>query len=246
MFCKAVSFFLIFSLVSAGCATKQAGIVSQHAVMQSQEILVKRIEYDAEGLPVFSHRLGERPSRTGDQFTVVQLIKGKPATSFDIVVAGGESDFIKPFKVVYEWTGRGFRGGAQGTLVFADAAAHAGTGGGRDEAVATLAFIFAPLVVGTAGGFIIGVADGIKTTAEEVVKVFVGKQEQVLTYTSYAYDGRGRLLLTRMHRADDSRQELARTEYEYLGDSPEPVKATITTYPDGSVRTIGPAASEGK
>lgn len=235
---------MILSLPFAGCATKHVGLDSQRAVTQCREILVHQIEFDPKGLPVFFNRLGERPSRTGEYFTIVQLMNGKPATSFDVIVVGLESDFTRPFKVVYEWTGKGFRGGAQGTLVFADVASHTGRGGGRDEAVATLVFIFAPLVVGTAGGFIIGVADGIKTTAEEVGKVIVGKREQVLTYTTYAYDVRDRLFLTRMYKADDSQQELVRTEYDYQGDSADPVKAVVTTYPDGTVRIVEPAKSE--
>ena len=69
-----------------------------------------------------------------------------------------------------------------------------GRGGGRGEGFVIHAFVFAPVVVGTAGGFIIGVADGIRTTAEEVGKVVIGKQEQVVTYTTYGYDARDRLV----------------------------------------------------
>lgn len=238
MIYRTIAHLLCLSLIFAGCATRQMKLDDQRAVTGCKEVLVRQIEYDRKGLPLFLHQLSDRPGRAGDRFTIVQLMNGQPTTSYDIVVTGPESDFTKPFKVVYEWTGRGFEGGAQGTAVTANIASHGGNVGGRDEAVVTLAFVIAPLVIGTAGGFLIGVADGIRTTAEEVGKVVVGKQEQVVAYTTYAYDARDRLSLTRMYKADATRQELVRTEYVYQADSPEPVKATITTFSDGVVRIV--------
>jgi len=239
MLYRTIAHLLCLSLIFAGCATRQMKLDDQRAVTGCKEVLVRQIEYDRKGLPLFLHQLVKRPSRAGDQFTIAQLMNGRPTTSYDIVVAGTDNDFTKPFKVVYEWTGSGFQWGARNTLVTGNMVSYGGTmGRGRDEHGVTLAFVIAPMVIGTAGGFIIGVADGIRTTAEEVGKVVVGKQEQVVAYTTYAYDARDRLALTRMYKANDSRQELVRTEYIYLADSPEPLKTTITTYPDGAVRIV--------
>jgi len=240
MIFRTIVLFLCLLLIAVGCATKHVKLDDQHAVTRCSDILVHQIEYSSKGLPEFLTQLDKRPSRAGERFTIVQLMNGRPTTSFDIVVVGSESDFTKPFKVVYQWTGRGFQGGARITAETADMASHMlqGGGGGRGEGVVILAFVFAPMVVGTAGGFIIGVADGIRTTAQEVGKVVIGKQERVVAYTTYSYDAHDRVTLTRMYRADDPRQELVRTEYDYQSDSKEPLKTTITTFPDGTTRFV--------
>jgi hypothetical protein len=228
---------MIFMMVFAGCAAKHVGIDGQHAVTKHREVLVQQVEYCPKGLPSFLNQLGYRPSKAGDHFTVAQFINDHPATSFDIAVVGPNADFKKPFKVVYEWTGKGFRGGALGSAVTLDVTSRVGVQH-NDEALLMVAVILTPVVVGTAGGFIIGVADGIKTAAQEVGKVVLGNYEQVVTYTTYAYDARDRLFLMRMFKADDSRQELVRTEYTYEADAAEPVKTMITTFPDGTVKTL--------
>jgi hypothetical protein len=228
---------MIFMMVFAGCAAKHVGIDDQHAVTGHREVLVQQVEYCPKGLPSFLNQLGSRPSETGDHFTVAQLVNDRPASSFDITVVGPDTDFKKPFKVVYEWTGKGFRGGALGSAATLEVASGV-TPQHNDEALLLVAVVLAPVVVGTVGGFIIGVADGIKTTAEEVGKVMLGNYEQVVTYTTYAYDVRDRLLLMRMFKADENQQELVRTEYLYEADSAKPVKTVITTFPGGAVKTL--------
>jgi hypothetical protein len=231
---------MIFMMVFAGCATRHVGIDDQHAVTKHREVLVQQIEYCPKGLPSFLNQLGYRPSKAGDRFTVAQFINGRPATSFDIAVVGPNADFKKPFKVVYEWTGKGFVGGATGSLATLDFATHGLVQqiDNKDAAIGAVVVVLAPVVVGTVGGFIIGVADGIKTTAEEVGKVVLGNYEQVVTYTTYAYDARDRLFLMRMFKADDDQQELVRTEYTYEADNATPVKTAVTTFPDGTVKTL--------
>jgi hypothetical protein len=235
---RTIMLFLCLSLIFSGCAIKHAKIDDHRTQVGCSEVLVGQTEYSSKGLPLFLRPLGERPNTSGDRFTLVQFTDGQPTKSYDIAVVGPESDFTKPFKVVYEWTGRGFVGGAQATLYTTDLAMHAGrTSSGKDTAV-VLAFAVAPLVLGTVGGFVVGVADGIRATAEEVGKVILGKQELIVAYTTYEYDALSRLAVTRMYKADDTRQELVRTEYAYQAAAAEPQKTTITTFPDGAVRIV--------
>ncbi len=227
------------SLIFPGCATKRLNTDEQGALTGCTEIMVRQADYGPKGLPMFLNRLAERPGKSGDRFTLVQLTNGRPTKSYDIVVVGPESDFTKPFKVVYEWTGKGFVGGAQVTLSTAEIASHGvrATSNGKEAAI-VLAVIIAPMAIGTAGGFVVGVADGIKTTAAEVGKMVDGKREQLVAFATYDYDVRDRLVLMRMYKADDIRQELVRTEYTYKNDASEPQKATYTTFPDGAVRVV--------
>ena len=237
MIFRTIAQLMIVVMIFAGCATKHAGLDDQRALTKFREVLVRQVEYSPEGLPIFLNELGRRPSRAGDRFTIVQFINDHPVTSFDIAVLGPNADFTKPFRVVYEWTGKGFQAGAQGSATTLEVALHAQV---HDNKGAILMFvvILTPLVVGTAGGFIIGVADCIKTTVEEVCKVVLGNYEQVATYTTYAYDVHDRLFLMRMFKAGDARQELVRMEYMYETDGPKPAKTMITTYPAGTVRIL--------
>ncbi len=223
-------------VLAAGCGPKQVRLENHHA--QSQEILIPYIEYDPNGLPLLGPRLKERPTREGDRFTIVELLDGRTEISYDVVVAGSESDFSKPFRVIYEWTGKGFQAGAQGTGVTANVAGHTQIHGDRDAAVVMLAIVVAPLVIATAGGFLVGVADSVRTTIQEMIKVVRGKHEKVVTYTTYAYDAANRLILTRMFKADETAEEVIRTEFSYQRDSRTPFESIITTYPDGAKRVV--------
>lgn len=241
MLFRAIAQLMMFMLVFAGCATRHVTISDQHAATELREVLVQQVEYSAKGLPSFLNQVGYRPSEAGDRFTVVQLINDRPASSFDITVVGPNADFKKPFKIVYKWTGKGFVSGATGSLATLDFSTHGLTQqiiDNKDTALGVVVVVLAPVVVGTVGGFIIGVADGIKTTAEEVGKVVLGNYEQAVTFTTYEYDAYDRLFLMRMFKADETRQELVRTEYLYETDDAQPVKTVITTFLDGTVKTL--------
>ncbi len=236
---RAITHLIIGALILTGCAPAQVRLDDRRDVPRIREVLVREAEYGPKGEPDFHYQLGYRPSNAGDRFTIARLMDDRPVVSFDIVVRDRKADFTKPFKVVYEWTGRGFRGGAQGTVVAADLVGHAGNAiQSKDDALVALVIVIAPIAVGTAGGFVIGLVDGIKTTAEETMKVVLSKYEQVIAYTTYSYDARDRLVLMRMFKADDSRQEVIRTEYLYEGESTAPAKTVITTFPDGQVKTL--------
>jgi hypothetical protein len=225
------------SLLFPGCAPKQLTSEDQCALMACSEIMVRQAAYTPRGLPVFPDPLDRRPEKAGDSFPLVHLANGQPTRSYDIVVVGPESDFIRPFKVVYEWTGRGFITGGRFVGHTLDAALRSNPNNGK-EAALVLAAAVAPVAVGAAGGFVVGVADGIRATVEEVGKVLTGKQEQVVAFTTYGYDGHNRLVLTRMFKADGTRQELVRTEYAYEADERDPRKAVIATFPDNTVRVL--------
>jgi hypothetical protein len=236
---SALTSVAFFAVASSGCATKHVGFDEQRSATKTSEVLVRQVEYGLKGLPVLLHRLQHRPHSAGGSFTIVHLMDGRPMISYDIAVVGPNTDFTKPFKVIYEWTGKGFQIGALGTAATLNISAHAHEAvNSGDDVVIMFAVILAPLVVGTAGGFVIGVADGIKTSAEEVYKVVLGNYEQIVTYTTYAYDACDRLVLMRMYKAVESRQELVRTEYTYEVDSAEPMKTVITNYPVGTVKTL--------
>jgi hypothetical protein len=223
------------SLLIAGCAANRVALEGS-GTSGTVEVLVRTIGYDDKGLPVIGPALAERPSRYGDHFSVVRLAEGKPVISYDIVVTRRKANFMKPFQTVYEWTGKGFMLGANVTGVLVYGAAQVQPPQHNDEAAIELAIVFTPLVIGTVGGFAVGLADGIRQTALELGKV-VTNGEQAITCTTYEYDAMNRLWFMHMLTPDRSR-ELVRTEFVYEGAGTRPSRTVVKSLVEGKEREI--------
>ena len=48
--------------------------------------MVKKIEYDEHGRPLFREKLGTRPGGAGEQFTLVHAVNERPVRSYDIAI----------------------------------------------------------------------------------------------------------------------------------------------------------------
>jgi hypothetical protein len=221
----------LISVLVAGCAEKHVRY-EKDPPLGTYDIVFPAIGYDEKGLPVLGTSLTERPSKPGDHFTVVRFRENKPAISYDIVVARQAPDFARPLEVVYEWTGKGFTMGVNVTKAMAQGmqGGSARIQGGREAAIGLLVIVVAPIAAGTAGGFMVGVADGARHTALEMSKAIV-PGEQLITCTTFKYDGSNRLVLMRMLSPDQTR-ELVRTEFEYEGSGTVPSKTTVKTLAD--------------
>ena len=220
-------------LAVTGCAVKQP--VSSDLSSRTRQMIVREIVYNEKGLPGPGTELSGRPSRSGEHFTVLTLSDGRPAESCDIVSAGNQADFRKPFQAVYEWTGKGFEMGAQASSVMAQGLWHGSYSG--EEAIAALAIVITPVAIGGVGGFVIGIGDGMVQTAVELRKFALNHNEHVLTCTLYDYDMRGRLFRMRM-LTPDRKQELVRTTFEYDGFEKEPSRTTVESFVEGRQRDI--------
>jgi hypothetical protein len=222
------------SVVAAGCATKHV-VLDEYPTFRTGEIIVRAIGYDNKGQPIIGAALPGRPSRPGDHFAVVRLSEGVPVVSYDIAVIRQKPDFVKPLYAVYEWTGKGFMLGADFVGPVADCVTRVEPRN-RDETVVELAIIVTPLAIGTACGFVVGLAEGIRKTALELSKVVVNGEEAI-TCTTYEYDSLGRLMFMRMHTPDRKR-ELVRTEFWYEGAGTAPVKTKVKSLLEGKEQEI--------
>ncbi len=229
---------VVLTAAATGCAARHAEL--DDTVSWTDEIVVREIGYDGRGLPMIPAPLAKRPSHPGDRFSVVRYSHDRPVISYDIVVKREKPDLAKPFKTVYEWTGRGFKdgaiaSGALGILALAGAAADIGPNT-KKQTLLELAVVATPVVVATVGGFVIGLGEGIKQTALEANKV-VANGEQAITCTTYEYDHAGRLMYLRMYTPDRG-QELVRTEYFYDDEGPVPSKTEATSLVEKKTRTV--------
>jgi len=237
MFTQSLRAVLLFTyLFIAGCVSHQVHPQEWQGAGHMTEVAVSRIEYTDKGLPLLGPRLAERPSRPGERFTVALNENGRLAASFDIVVAGPGSDLMKPFRAVYAWTGKGYRWGLEQTPVTMNLASQARPSD-RKQTLAVLVFSVSPLAVCTAGGFVIGVADGLRTTAGELCKIVVRGTEQIITSTVYVYDTAGRLARMTLLAASTG-QELLRAEYSYEGPSTVPRRTTVSRPSEGVVWVV--------
>ncbi len=222
------------SVLIAGCATKQIRY-EKDPPLGTYDIILRAIGYDENGLPVLGTSLVERPSKSGDHFTVVRFLEKKPVISYDIVVVRQAPDFARPLQVVYEWTGKGFTQGVDVTRALAGSLRGVQVQSG-DEARFLLVIIVMPIAAGTAGGFIVGAADGARHVVLEMSKMIV-PGEQLVTYTTFEYDGLNRLVLMRM-LSPDGMHELVRTKFVYEGAGTVPLRTTVKTLAEGTEREI--------
>jgi hypothetical protein len=222
--------FLCF--IIAGCASRAR---LDEYPMGDLTFIVRNMGCDNKGLPVIGQQLVERPAARGDHFTLVRTLNGQPVISYDIVVVNQKPDFAKPVHALYEWTGKGFSFALTNWYQISHMVSDYDAQNGK-EAIAQVAVIFTVPVIGAAGGFVVGVVDGIRQTAEELSKI-VTTGEQVVTCTVYEYDALNRLAYMHM-RTPDLKQELVRTEFSYNGSDPVPVKTVVKSMVEDREREI--------
>ncbi len=225
----------LFILLS-GCMTERVHPAREYPFVPKQStFLVKQIEYDDHGRPLFPAVLRDRPGNAGDVFTIVHSVDNRPVRSYDIVIVKEQqADMSRPFAIVYEWTGRGFEAGLSitGNLF------RGGVYASGKEALAVVAIEAAPIVIGGVTGFVVGIVSSIPQTTAELRRVIVDARETVIGYTLYEYDEKGRIRFMKMQSATQPDTVLVKTEFFYEGQNREPIKTEVTSIPEQKVRMV--------
>ncbi len=231
-----LSFASSLLLIIPGCMTERLQPPAEYPAVPKQSFfLVKKIEYDEHGRPLFNTILKDRPGSMGERFTIVHAVNDRPVRSYDIaIVAQRKADISKPLAVIYEWTGKGFEAGLNVTGNLAQVHYQ---GSGRDAGV-YLAFVAAPIVIGGVTGFVVGIVSSIPETATELRHLVVNARETVTGYTAYEYDEKGRIRFMKLYPPDEHAVELVKTEFFYAGDGDIPDKTEVTSLVEKKVRMI--------
>ena len=232
------SFLALLSiLLISGCMTERVAPIATYLDIPKQSIfLVKKVEYDSHGRPLFPETLSSRPGKAGELFTVVHAVNEKPVRSYDIVIVEQDkADIQRPLAVVYEWTGRGFEGGIEISQELFPNGVTINSGG---EALAYLAFRTAPIVIGGITGFAVGILSSIPETASELRKVIVNTRETVVGFTVYEYDEKGRIKFMKMYPPAEHADELVYTEFHYSGEGDVPSKTEVTSRVEHKTRMV--------
>ncbi len=230
-------FFSILILLSLGCGTQQVNLRPHINNDRDVEyVFVSSVDHDDHGLPLFHSVLEERPDRLGGTFTLGLFRNGRPEQSFDILISDQrDADLSKPLHVIYNWTGKGF---VYGASVTGNMLQNPVSISSDEEALVYLAVAVAPTVVGTAGGFVVGVAASIPDVYEELKCMMLRKKETLVSYTSYGYDDMGRLVRAMMYTPTDPPELLAVTDFHYSGRNTVPDRTEVISYPEQKTRTI--------
>jgi hypothetical protein len=222
-------------LVLSGCMTERVQPATEYpSVPRQSAFLVKKIQYDEHGRPLFPVVLRDRPGKAGDVFTIVHSVNNRPARSYDIVIVKErQADMSKPLAIVYEWTGKGFEAGfsISGHLL------QRGVYSGR-EALTVLAVEAAPVVIGGVTGFVVGVVSSIPETATELRRVIVNARETVIGYTLYEYDEKDRMRYMKMYSPAEPDTVLVKTEFFYEGENRDPSTTEVTSLVEKKIRLI--------
>lgn len=222
-------------LLLAGCVTGQVQpVVEYPSVPKQSTFLVKKIGYDEHGRPQFQERLHRRPGHAGEQFTIVHAVNDRPVRSYDIAIVKEKPDMNKPLAVVYEWTGKGFEGG----LVVAQGLFPDGFSGSGKEAAAYVVIKAAPVIIFGVAGFVVGLVASVPETAAELKRLIVNAQENVLGYTVYEYDEKGRIRFMKLYPPVEHAEALVKTEFFYEGNAAAPVRTEVDSLVENKVRLI--------
>jgi hypothetical protein len=203
-------------------------------------VAVDGMGFDEYGRPAFGPPLKKRPSREGDRFVVGRYEGDRPLVAYDLAVTGAEEpDVARPLWVVYEWTGRGFMAGARLSGHMLQALGNLQPASDEEAAVIILTAL-SPVVLGSAGGFVVGVVASVPQAARELRQAVISKEETLVSYTVFEYDGAGRISAYSTYAAGMSPSEIVRAGFFYKGASSVPARADVTSRPEGTVRTIRP------
>jgi hypothetical protein len=221
-------------LVLGGCMTERVQPVTEYpSVPKQSTFLVKKVEFDDHGRPLFPVILRDRPGKAGETFTIVHTVNNRPVRSYDIAIIEQQADIGKPLAIVYEWTGKGFQAGLDISGSFIGS-----FHGSGEEAVAYLAIVAAPIAIGGVTGFVVGIVSSIPETGTELRRVIVNARETVIRCTLYEYDEKGRIRVMKMYPPGEYAKELVRTEYLYSADSDVPSKTEVTSPIEKKTRMI--------
>ena len=237
-FIAAHLFLLSFLLILSGCMTDRVQPVKEYPDVPKQgTFLVKKIEYDAYGRPLFREKIRMRPGGKGDLFALVHTVNNRPVRSYDIAVVEQQKSDKSPIEVIYAWTGRGYEAGmSSGRYIVGSITVDAR--GGRGSGTIQIGGAIVTTVVLTATGFVVGLVASVPAAVEELRNVVVNARETVIGYTVYEYDEKNRIKFMKLFPPVEHAETLVKTEFFYEGGSAAPYQAEVTSVIEKKVRLI--------
>jgi hypothetical protein len=191
-------------------------------------------DFNRHGMPLFTHEVKKIPENTGPLYYLVDHSSGtgRPARSFLLMNAKGDNmpSIMRPLKVVYTWTGKGFKVGAEVSRIVMQ-----GSAGSRDAAALQAKIALTSFVTITATGFAIGLVQG---TVDEIHRPFFTSKQVLVEFTEYSYDPSGRIIAMTQYTPAERPVMTVKTTYVYRDESTIPYKTWIESFPDNRTREL--------
>ncbi len=205
----------------------------------------REVKHTAYGIPELSGMFDKKPHEPGIQF-IAALYNGQILEKYYHILAALEEnpDIRKPFRVIYEWTGRGFDLGYRYSKDIIEKTAQMGSGKPRIEPFCSL-ILLPGYVLGSAifittsvGGFIVGVTQFIPATFGELKKLGISDSDLILGAAALAYDRENRIVKITSLSPPPEETPLAETEFFYTGMERKPHKSINYSIPEKKSRII--------
>jgi hypothetical protein len=223
-------------LVLSGCTSVRTAPERLAGMEHMSFEVVSTAGLDEYGRPVFGRKLDKRPSEPGSLFAILARDKqGKARRSYIVAVTKPEGpDIARPFNVLYRWTGKGFK--KAGNLlrnIFTGEPCYEC----KEAAELYLLVAATGVTILIAGGVVLGIADGTWEAGKEMGKLLVKGEEVLASFSTYEYDGKGRVHRIRSYIPGDPPEEIISTIFTYKGDSGTPVETLTRSLIDGTKHT---------
>ncbi|HNR88364.1 MAG TPA: hypothetical protein PKM65_08500 [Spirochaetota bacterium] len=253
-------FFFLCTYALPGCLSKNVALDRFEITPEAYSAadVYQSMTIDGRGMPKYEGKLKKIPDAIGSTFVLVfKDGKNRPskALSMMIVKHQEKADPSRSITVIFDWTKKGFLIGTDATgSVFGGSVPsnsclpipRTSSGG---EALGYLALIgviaaltvvvfITPIIVGTTGGFVVGVAQSPVEATGEIKKALTDRIPLALVYLSYHYEGAGRLVGINQYIASNPAKLVVETEYHYRPFEFIPYKAVVKSIPEKKTRTI--------
>lgn len=245
-----LTLIIITVLLLDACSTKRLTINNQlpnHSFQYHQQL-----DYGPFGIPIARSPLSRIPDKTGEQYIIVSYRDGLPRTAYliGIIDSANKPDVAKPFKVAYEWTGKGFQVGSEASKKIVEPGFKATMDAheklkhfGMERCSALIAAPVAAVgsvvfITSGLGGFVIGVGAAFPAAVGEIANIGNHNNEVVLGTMEFEYDAHDRLARFTMFSPPPKRAELSSTSYRYRGASTAPYRAENISRAENKKRII--------
>lgn len=239
---KTVSLTLLLLTISS-CTTQKAPITPGQYEDLSY-LIYGSITYDEYGIPHVNKQLHERPSDNEEEFIIAGYHDGLPVEYYHIIVSDYDGDIkkSKPFRVIYDWTGKGFKMGYDMSKdIIEDSIETSEKLGGLDiyiiaatgSAIGGASFILSGL-----GGFIIGTIEAFPATYQEFKKIGIKNRELILSQITLQYDEDMRLTQYALYTPPPQNILASETRFIYNDESTTPSESYNISHFENKKRTI--------
>jgi hypothetical protein len=197
LFIKVLSLTLCLLIIY--CGTQQAQLRDDDILEYNLTYsFYKTISYDKYHRPVITDKI-ERPTKDKEQFHIVAYNNNSPIRSYDILVQDIKKSFdlTKPFKLIFEWTGKGVKEGGKlvGINMETEGTKSKPTQQNINYPYPFSIIPFGAIMIGGTLGFFVGIYKGTVQLPKELKKIVIEGKEIMLGYTEYYYDLNERLAL---------------------------------------------------